>query len=114
MYRKTGSSIVINDLHKLGHGISYTETQFIQDKWVEWSEKQSSYIPSNIKKGHIVTHVVDNIDWKNKDVKGTETHHTNSLVIQQSTADENGTNAVTMEPDYNYERKDHRSYKGSE
>ena len=29
MYRKTGSSFVINDPHQLGHGISYTETQFI-------------------------------------------------------------------------------------
>ena len=29
MYRKTGSSAVIDDLHKFTHGISYTETKFI-------------------------------------------------------------------------------------
>ena len=32
MYRKTDSSAVIDDLHKFGHGISYTETKFIEDK----------------------------------------------------------------------------------
>ena len=35
-YRKTGSSTVIDDLHKFSHGISYTETKFIEDKWAEW------------------------------------------------------------------------------
>ena len=29
MYRRTGSRTVIDDLHKFGHGISYTETKFI-------------------------------------------------------------------------------------
>ena len=41
MYHKTGSSVVIEDLHKLGHGLSYTETKFVEDKWVEWAEKES-------------------------------------------------------------------------
>ena len=51
MYRKTGSSTIIDDLHKFGHGIPYTETKFIEDKWAEWSEQQSSLLPSNIGKG---------------------------------------------------------------
>ena len=114
LYRKTGSSTVVNDAHDHGHGISYAETSFIQDKWAEWSERQSTYIPSNIKKGHVVTHVVDNIDWKNKNVKNTETHHTNSIVIQQSSIGEDATTAVILKPDYNYKRQEHRSYKGSE
>ena len=62
MYRKTGSSTAIDDLHKFGHGISYTETIFIEDKWAEWSEQQSSLFPSNIEKGLITTLVFDNID----------------------------------------------------
>ena len=32
IYGKTGSKNVINDLHSLGPGISYTELMFIQDK----------------------------------------------------------------------------------
>ena len=73
---KTGSQMVINDLKQLGAGISNTETMFIQDKWAEWTEKLSSIIPSNIKKGVIATHICDNIDWKNKNVNRSETHHT--------------------------------------
>ena len=35
LHRKTGSSDVIDTIHKLGYGISYTETLFIEDKWAE-------------------------------------------------------------------------------
>ena len=49
MHRKTGSSDVIQTLHKLGYGISYTETLFIKDKWADWAKSQSTIIPSNIK-----------------------------------------------------------------
>ena len=83
-YHKTGSTKIVNDLHRFGHGISYTEAKFIEDKWVEWSSKQSSYIPSNICKGVEAVHVVDNIDWKNKNISGIETHNTNSILIQYS------------------------------
>ena len=69
MRRKTGSSIVIDDLHKFGHDISCTETKFIQDKWTEWSEQESSLLLSNIKKGLITMLVFDSIEWKNKDHK---------------------------------------------
>ena len=51
VYRKTGSSNIVDDLHKLGHGLSYTETKFIEYKWAEWTESQGSLIPSNIRKG---------------------------------------------------------------
>ena len=52
----------MNDLHKFGYGISYTETKFIEDKWTEWSENTSNIVQANIKQGVVVTHVVDNID----------------------------------------------------
>ena len=48
MHRNTGSSGVVDTLHRLGHGISYSETLSIEDKWAEWSKKDSSLIPSNI------------------------------------------------------------------
>ena len=50
MYKKMGSSTVIDDLHKFGHGILYTETKFIEDNWAEWSKQQSSLLSSNIEK----------------------------------------------------------------
>ena len=81
MYSKTGSKHIVGDLHRLSHGISYTETLFINDKWAEWAQNQSSIIPSNIAKKKIVTHVFDNIDWQNKNGR-IETHHTNSIIVQ--------------------------------
>ena len=83
MYRKTGSSTVIDDLHKFGHGISYTETKFTEGKWAERSEQKSFLLPSNIEKGLITMLVFDNIEWKNKDHKVKETHNTNSILIQE-------------------------------
>ena len=32
-YHKTGSNTIVDDYHKPGHGTSYTETRFIEDKW---------------------------------------------------------------------------------
>ena len=66
MHRKTGSSDVFDTLHKLGYGISYTETLLIEDKWAEWAEAQSTIIPSNIKVNIPTTLVADNIDWEIK------------------------------------------------
>ena len=42
---------------------------------------QSSFILSNIKKDEMVTHVFDNIDWKYKNIKRTETYHTNPIPV---------------------------------
>ena len=72
MHRKTGSSDVIDTLHKLGYGISYTETLFIEDEWDEWAEAQSTIIPSNITVNIPTTLVADNIDWENKGFAGKE------------------------------------------
>ena len=83
IYGKTGSSEIMTDLHRLGHELSYTETKFIEDKWVEWSKEKSKLVPNHFRDGVLATHVVDNIDWKSKTFKGIETHNTNSIIIQQ-------------------------------
>ena len=102
----------MNDLHKFEHEISYTETKFIEDKWAEWSENTSNIVPANIKQGVVVTHVVDNIDWKNKNFKGKETHNTNSILIQQLPYSSHPTTGLNIIPDYNFNRSQHRSFKG--
>ena len=110
-YHKIGSSAIADDLHKLGYGISYTETRFTEDKWAEWSSVQSAIIPSNIYKGITTTHVVYNIDWKNKDLNSPETHNTNSILIQNCSDDQQFSQNVTLEPNYDFARKDHKSFK---
>ena len=35
MHRKVGSSDVVGTLHRLGHGIVYSEALFVEDKWAE-------------------------------------------------------------------------------
>ena len=107
MYRKTGSSTVID-----GHGISKF-IEIIEDKWAEWSEQQSSLLPSNIGKGLITTLVFDNIEWKNKDHKGKETHNTNSILIHEIPSQCNFTR-VNLNPNYDFERSKHRSFKAFE
>ena len=72
IYRKTVPSEVVTDLHRIGHGLSRTETKFIKNKWAEWSENQSKLVPNDIDEDNIVTLVADNIDWKNKTFKGEE------------------------------------------
>ena len=113
MYRKTSSSTVIDDLHKFCRGISYTKTKFIEGKWAEWSEQQSPLRPSNIEKGLIITLVFDNIDWKNRDHKGKETHDINSILIQEKPSQCNFTR-VSLNPNYDFERSKHRSFKAFE
>ncbi|MES9880765.1 MAG: hypothetical protein ABW185_07780 [Sedimenticola sp.] len=117
MHRKTGSSGVVDTMHSLGYGISYTETVFVEDKWAEWSERQHSDIPSNITKGLPTTHIADNIDWKNKELSGTrETHNTNSILVQHKLpcpdlSKSNSKAKVSVTPDYSFKREDHRSFK---
>ena len=42
MHRKTGSSDVVDTLHCLWHGISHSETLFVEDKWADkWSQYQT-------------------------------------------------------------------------
>ena len=59
----------------------------------------------------MVTHVFDNIDWKNKNVQRTETHHTNSILVQKYDITEDLAK-ISLEPKYHFNRKKHRSYKG--
>ena len=113
IYRKAGSSEVITDLHRIGHGLPYTETTFIEDKWAEWSENQSKFVPNNIDEDSIVTLVADNIDWKNKTFKGEETHNTNFILIQENTLlKDTERKGIVLQPDYDFDRKTHHSYKG--
>ena len=60
----------MTDLHRLGHGLSYTDTKFIENKWVEWSKKQSKLVLNNFREGVLVTHVIDDTDRKDKTFKG--------------------------------------------
>ena len=114
IYKKTGSSEVITDLHRIGHGLSYTETKFIEDKWSEWSENQSKLVPNNIDEDSIVTLVADNIDWKNKTIKGEETLNTNSISMQENTLlKDTERKGIFLQPDYEFDRKTHHSYKGA-
>ena len=112
MLAKSGSQMVVNNLKQLGHGLSNTKAVFTQDKWAEWTERLKSIIPSNIKKGVMATNVFDNIDWKKRALGTTETHHTNSILIQKYESAENLSN-VSLGTDYNFERKNHWSCKGS-
>ena len=105
----TGLQIVTNDLKQPGGSISNTETMLIQDKWAEWTRNCSSIILSNIKKGVIVTHICDYIDWKNKNVNSSETHHINSILVQKYHLIDN-VSKISLDADYNFERKSHRSY----
>ena len=56
------------------------------------------------------THVSDNIDWSNKNGR-LEVHLTNSTLIQRNNL-VNQLAPVTLNPDYDFNRKDHRSFKG--
>ena len=81
MHRKTGSSDAIDTLHRLGHGLSYSETLSVKDNWAEWSQYKSNLIPSNIISGVPTAFLLDNMDWKNKSIRrsSNETHHTNCI-----------------------------------
>ena len=86
-YHKTGSYTIVDDLQELGHEISYTGTCFNEGKWAEWRSNQPPIITSNIHKNITTTHIVDNIDKKNKDLDSPETHNTNSILIQNCSDD---------------------------
>ena len=112
--RKTGSSEVITDLHRIGYRLSYTDTKFTEDKWAKWSENQSKLVPNNIDEDSIVTLVADNIDWKNKTFKGEETHNTNPILIQEDTLlKDTEIKGIVLQHDYDFDRKTHHSYKGA-
>ena len=112
IHRKTGSRDVIDLLNVLGYGIPYTEVLFIEDMWAEWDRKMNSNIPTNMSKNVPTTLVADNIDWKNKSITGTETHHTNRILVQHQTMSANfGRPKVYLEADYSFDRKKHKAFK---
>ena len=110
-YHKTASNTILVDLHKRGHGLSYTETRFNEDKWPEWSSNQPPIITSNIHKGMTTTHIIDSTDRKNKDLDSPETHNTNTILIQNFSNDQQFSSSVHVEPNYDFSRKDHNSFK---
>ena len=75
-----------------------------QDMLAQWTDNQSSYIPSNIQKGKTVTQVFFNIDWKNKNVQRTETHHANLILVQKCDTKEDVAK-MDSEPKYEFDRK---------
>ena len=89
LHRKTGSRDVVDTIHLLGYGISYTQTLFMEDKWAEWDRGQNRSIPANITKNVSTILVADNIDWKNKPLSGIETHNTNCILIQHQVLSQN-------------------------
>ena len=95
MHRKTRSRYVVDTLHRLGHGILYSETLFVEDKWAEWSQYQSNLTIRGI---------------------SNETHHTNCILIQDKEGQQlkQEKSPVTLNPNYNYNRKTHRFFKGME
>ena len=111
IYAKTGSKLVIDDLKRIGTGISYTETLFILDKWAEWAAEQGSIIPANILKHIIATHIFDNIDWSNKNGR-LEIHLTNSILVQRTDIVDKLAQ-VTLQPDHEFSRASHQSFKGT-
>ena len=68
---------------------------FIQDMLAQWTDNQTLYIPPNIPKGEMVTHVFDSIDYKDKNVQQTETHHRNLILMQK----------ISLELKYDFNRK---------
>ena len=58
-----------------------------------------------------MTHIADNIDWKNKDLNSPETNNTNSILIQNCSDDQQFSQSVHVEPNYDFSRKDHKSFK---
>ena len=61
-----------------------------------------------------MTHVVDNIVWENKGLTGDQTNHTNTIIIQESTDSRNDIPSMALEPDYNFKRSEHKSFKGTQ
>ena len=112
MVKLSSKRKVLDTIHRLGYGIPYTETLFIENKWAEWDRNQNSRIPANISKNIPTTLVADNIDWKNKSIGGRETHNTNCILIQhQILSDNSGRPNVNLQATYDFDRKKHTSLK---
>lgn len=62
----------------------------------------------------MVTHVVGNVDQKNKSTNGDETHHTNLIIIQESTVPDKGLSTVALGPGYDFNGQERLSFKESD
>ena len=72
--------------------------------WAHWTGNQSSYILSNMQKDEMVTHVFDNIVWKNNNMQQTGTHYTNLILVQKCDTTEDLAN-ISLEPKYDLDKK---------
>ena len=57
-------STKVNEICQKIEALIYTEAMIIQDMWAQWTDNQSSYIPSNIQKGKTVTQVFHTLTGK--------------------------------------------------
>ena len=85
----------------------------IQNKSAEWSVGKSTTCSSNIRTVVIATHVLGNIDWKNKNINCRESHYTNSILVQKCDFPEE-LSRVSLDPNSEFDRKNHRSFKGTQ
>ena len=108
---KTGLNTIVDYLYKLRHGISYTETRFNEDKWAKWSSNKPPIITLNIHKDITTTHIVDNFDRNNINLNSPETRNTNSVLILNCFDDQQFPQGVYIEPNYDFSRKDNKSFK---
>ena len=53
-------------------------------------------------KGFSATHVVDNIDWKHKYLDSPENHNTNSIFIQNCSDDQQVSQSVYVQANYDF------------
>ena len=112
LHWKTGAREPVDIASSFGYGIPYTDTRFCEDVWAEWDRAQNSNIPSNINPKIYTTVVADNIDFDNKDIGGSQTHNTNVILIQHTSAKDGS--KVSLEPHYDFDRRKHRSFKATD
>ena len=83
----------------------------IQNKSAEWSVGKSTTCSSNIRTVVIATHVLGNIDWKNKNINCRESHYTNSILVQKYDLAEE-LSRDSLDPNYEFDRKSNRCTDG--
>lgn len=54
---------------------------------------------------------VDKINWKKKDLDSPETQNTNSILIHNSSDDNETSRNIQLQQNYNFSRKEHFSFK---
>ena len=112
MHRKTGSSDVFR--HYINSVMEFhTQKLYLSKTNGQIGRNHSEQLYHQILKKNKnipTTRVADNIDWENKSETG-QTHNTNSIFMQHNNASETGNFSMQVKPDYEFDRKQHRSYK---